>query len=106
MELAERDFPHNPRTLPTCRTLTESIFAIAMKDYQQILFPYAYNILGLAEDARDAIQDVLTKYYSDDREGIANEKAYLIKSVINHSINLKTRRKRIVQPEGWLPEPV
>ena len=77
-----------------------------MKDYQQILFPYAYNILGLAEDARDAIQDVLTKYYSDNREGIANEKAYLIKSVINHSINLKTRRKRTVQPEVWLPEPV
>lgn len=76
-----------------------------MKDYQQVLFPYAYNILGSAEDARDAIQDVLTKYVAETREGIANEKAYLIKSVINHSINMKTRRKRTVG-EVWLPEPV
>ncbi|MBS1663445.1 MAG: sigma-70 family RNA polymerase sigma factor [Bacteroidetes bacterium] len=77
-----------------------------MKDYQPILFPYAYNILGSAEDARDAIQDVLAKYYSDAREGIENEKAYLIKSVINHAINMKTRRKRTVNQEVWLPEPV
>jgi len=77
-----------------------------MKDYQQVLFPYAYNILGSAEDARDAIQDVLTKHYAENREGIGNEKAYLVKSVINHSINIKTRRKRTVQQEVWLPEPV
>jgi len=75
-------------------------------DYQQILFPYAYNILGSVEDARDIVQDVLTKFYSDNRNGIANEKAYLIKSVINHAINTKTRRRRTVQPEVWLPEPV
>lgn len=77
-----------------------------MKDYQPILFPYAYNILGSAEDARDAIQDVLAKYYADAREGIDNEKAYLVKSVINHAINMKTRRRRTVQQEVWLPEPV
>ncbi|NSL90897.1 sigma-70 family RNA polymerase sigma factor [Chitinophaga sp. Mgbs1] len=77
-----------------------------MKDYQNILFPYAYNILGSAEDARDAIQDVLTKFYTDQRQDIENEKAYLVKSVINHAINMKTRRKQTVQPEVWLPEPV
>ncbi|RPD41706.1 sigma-70 family RNA polymerase sigma factor [Chitinophaga barathri] len=77
-----------------------------MKDYQKILFPYAYNILGSAEDAQDVIQDVLTKYYTDAREGIENEKAYLIRSVINLSINRKNRRKLAVQPEVWLPEPV
>lgn len=77
-----------------------------MKDYQQILFPYAYNILGSAEDARDAIQDVLTKFYADAREGIENEKAYLVRSVINRAINKKTRSKRTVQAEVWLPEPV
>lgn len=77
-----------------------------MKDYPQALFPYAYNILGSAEDARDVVQDVLTKYYADPREDIHNEKAYLIKSVINHAINTKTRRRLTVQPEVWLPEPV
>lgn len=77
-----------------------------MKDYQQELFPYAYNILGAAEDARDAVQDVLTNFWSNGREGIENEKAYLVKSVINHAINMKTRRKRTQQVEVWLPEPV
>jgi RNA polymerase sigma factor (sigma-70 family) len=77
-----------------------------MTDYQQILFPYAYNILGSVEDARDIVQDVLTKFYTEHRTGIFNEKAYLVKSVINHAINTKTRRRRTVQPEVWLPEPV
>ncbi|HEY4335841.1 MAG TPA: sigma-70 family RNA polymerase sigma factor [Puia sp.] len=77
-----------------------------LKDYQDILFPYAYNILGTAEDARDVIQDVLAKYYALPREGIANEKAYLIKGVINQSINKKQRNKLLPQPEEWLPEPV
>ena len=75
-------------------------------DYQQLLFPYAYNILGSAEDARDAIQDVLANYYSAPRDGITNEKAYLVKSVINRAINKKQRRKLVPQPEEWLPEPV
>src|SRR5579859_4509559 len=77
-----------------------------IKEYQDILFPYAYNILGSAEDARDAIQDVLTKYYAEPREGVTNEKAYLVKSVINQAINKKQRRRLIPQPEEWLPEPV
>lgn len=77
-----------------------------MKDYQDQLFPYAYNIAGSAEDARDIVQDVLTAYYASPREGIENEKAYLVKSVINHAINAKNRKKRTVQPEVWLPEPV
>jgi RNA polymerase sigma-70 factor (ECF subfamily) len=75
-------------------------------DYQDLLFPYAYNILGSAEDARDAIQDALANYYAAPREGIANEKAYLVKSVINRAINKKQRRKLVPQREEWLPEPV
>jgi RNA polymerase sigma-70 factor (ECF subfamily) len=77
-----------------------------LKEYQEILFPYAYNILGSAEDARDTIQDVLTKYYAEPRDGVTNEKAYLIKSVINLAINKKRRRRLVPQPENWLPEPV
>ena len=75
-------------------------------NYQDLLFPYAYNILGSTEDARDAIQDVLASYYASPREGIVNEKAYLVKSVINKAINKKQRRKLVPQPEEWLPEPV
>jgi RNA polymerase sigma-70 factor (ECF subfamily) len=77
-----------------------------MKDYQSILFPYAYNILGSSEDAKDAVQDVLYKYLSSPREGIENEKNYLIRSVINQSINIKKSKKKIVPDDVWLPEPI
>ena len=77
-----------------------------MTDYSSQLFPYAYNILGSAEDARDAVQDVLEKHYAEAREGVENEKAYLIRSVINRAINLKTRRQHTTPPGVWLPEPI
>ncbi|MCW3462017.1 sigma-70 family RNA polymerase sigma factor [Chitinophaga nivalis] len=77
-----------------------------LKDYQRVLFPYAYNILGSAEDAKDAIQDVLSNYVATHREGITNEKNYLIKSVVNQSINIRNRRKTVSSDDVWLPEPV
>jgi RNA polymerase sigma factor (sigma-70 family) len=77
-----------------------------MKDWMTILFPYAYNILGVVEDAKDAVQEVLYKHLSGHREAIENEKAYLIKAVINQSINLKEKNSRMRYGDEWLPEPV
>ncbi|UYQ91245.1 sigma-70 family RNA polymerase sigma factor [Chitinophaga horti] len=77
-----------------------------INNYQQELFPYAYNILGSAEDARDAIQDVLGHYVAVDRSHIENEKGYLVKAVINQSINLKAKRRVLSTEEVWLPEPI
>ena len=77
-----------------------------MKDYQSILFPYAYNILGSAEDARDAVQDVLYKHLSGQQKEVDNEKAYLIKAVINQSINIKDKKAKIRYGDEWLPEPI
>jgi len=77
-----------------------------LKDYQSILFPYAYNILGSAEDAKDAVQDVLYKHLSGQQKEVDNEKAYLIKAVINQSINLKEKNKKTQYGDEWLPEPI
>ncbi|QHT69233.1 sigma-70 family RNA polymerase sigma factor [Rhodocytophaga rosea] len=75
--------------------------------YTDVLFPYAYNILGAVEDARDTVQEVLTKHLSATKEHITDEKNYLIRSVINFAINLKTRRKKTRRKDDiWLPEPV
>ena len=77
-----------------------------INDYRQTLFPYAYNILGSSEDAKDAVQDVVSSFISSSRTGIENEKGYLIKSVVNHSINIKNRRKKIKYGDATrLPEP-
>lgn len=75
------------------------------KDYQHILFPYAYNILGSVEDAKDAVQDVLYKYLAAHKD-VEDEKNYLIKSVVNQSINIRNKKKRLQYGDMWLPEPV
>lgn len=77
-----------------------------MKDYQQALFPYAYNILGSSEDAKDAIQDVMVKYMAAPQKDIADEKNYLIRGVINQSINIRKKKQRIAGDPMWLPEPI
>ena len=76
-----------------------------MLNYQQILFPFAYNILGSSEDAKDTIQDVIAKYNTMDVQP-ANEKNYLIRAVINEAINVKKKKARMQPIESWLPEPV
>jgi RNA polymerase sigma-70 factor (ECF subfamily) len=77
-----------------------------LKNYQDTLFPYAYNILGTSDDAMDVVQDVVMSHLSNQKTGIENESAYLIKSVINRSINLKIRSKKMVGEATWLPEPI
>lgn len=76
------------------------------ENYQKKLFPYAYNILGSAEDAIDVIQDVMLKQISNPKDELENEVGYLIKSVINQSINLKKRNRKKVSESMWLPEPI
>ncbi|MEJ1238383.1 sigma-70 family RNA polymerase sigma factor [Chryseolinea sp. T2] len=78
----------------------------ALSNYQRRLFPYAYNILGSAAEARDAIQDVIVKHISSPKANLDNETGYLVRSVINHSINLKKRSQKIVGDTTRLPEPV
>jgi RNA polymerase sigma-70 factor (ECF subfamily) len=79
----------------------------SMNDYQKILFPYAYNILGSVEDSKDVIQDVMSAHYGSGRQDITDLKNYLIKSVINRSITFKEKRqKQTGQTPVWLPEPV
>ena len=77
-----------------------------MDDYQRLLFPYAYNILGSVEDAKDAVQEAMIKFITVQKNDVRNEKAYLIRMVINQSINMKEGKKRIVEGQVWLPEPI
>jgi RNA polymerase sigma factor (sigma-70 family) len=70
------------------------------------LFPYAYNILGNIDDSQDVIQDVLIKFNVKEVSTISNQNAYLIKSIINQSINLKKKNDRERQQKITLPEPI
>jgi RNA polymerase sigma-70 factor (ECF subfamily) len=54
------------------------------------------------------VQDVYLKFLQLKRDDIEDQKAYLVRMVINLSINRKKRQKKLVAeyPGEWLPEPV
>lgn len=79
------------------------------ENLKPLLVTYAYNILGSVEDAKDIVQDAFLKYeLLPAKENINDKKAYLVRMVINLSINLKNKQKKLVAayPGEWLPEPV
>jgi len=80
-----------------------------MKDLKQLtkkLFPYAYNILGNTADSEDVVQNVLIRYQQKESSSISNPDAYVVKAVINQSINLKKKNDKRRKQTIFLPEPI
>ena len=79
-----------------------------MEELRRSLSLYAYNILGSWEDARDIVQDVFLKFALAPQDAINDKKSYLIRMVVNLSIDRKRKLKmqlnNYVGP--WLPEPI
>jgi RNA polymerase sigma factor (sigma-70 family) len=81
-----------------------------MDSLRPLLTTYAYNILGSFQDAEDIVQDAFLRFMKlgAGKDKISDEKAYLVRMVINLSINLKKRKGKLIDnyPGEWLPEPV
>lgn len=79
-----------------------------MDELRPLLITYAYNILGTLEEAKDIVQDAFLKFMDIDSSKIEDKRNYLIRTVINLSINAKKRQQKLVTeyPGPWLPEPV
>lgn len=79
-----------------------------INNYQRDLFPFAYNILGVVQDAEDVVQDVMINWHNMDTTSVGEPRAYLIRSVVNRAINLKEKnqRQRTNYIGPWLPEPI
>jgi RNA polymerase sigma-70 factor (ECF subfamily) len=78
------------------------------RKYRTQLVPYAYNIIGDSLAAEDVVQEILNTYFLNDHAHIQDPDKYLMRSVINRSINAKKnisakKRQYIGQ---WLPVPV
>ena len=56
-------------------------------NYQPILQNIAYRIVGSIADAEDIVQDTFLNWLKKGPEKIENVKAYLMKSVVNSSLN-------------------
>lgn len=79
-----------------------------MESLRPLLTTYAYNITGSLEEAKDIVQDAYLHYVQADRSHVQDEKAYLVRTVINRSINRKKQQQLQAAdyPGEWLPEPV
>jgi RNA polymerase sigma-70 factor (ECF subfamily) len=77
-------------------------------EYRTLLFSIGYNMLGIAEDAEDLVQETYLKWSECDLAEIKHPKAYLVKIITNLSINhLKSARVDREKYIGlWLPEPL
>jgi RNA polymerase sigma factor (sigma-70 family) len=78
-----------------------------MEELRSSLLLYSYNILGSYEEAKDVVQDVFLKFALVDQQKVEDKKLYLIRMVINLSIDRKRKQKKLREayPGHWLPEP-
>lgn len=72
------------------------------------LFAVAYRMLGIAEDADDALQDAWLRFEGVDLDGLDSPRAYLVTIVTRLCLDvLRSARRRREEYVGvWLPEPV
>ncbi len=81
---------------------------LGFEELKAILLPFAYNITGDFLAAEDIVQEVLTNHFLVLDPAIKNPKHYLIRAVINRSINeKKLLRTKMEDYRGrWLPSPI
>lgn len=79
-----------------------------MESLRPLLTTYAYNITGSLEEAKDIVQDTYLQFLNIDADKVENKKAYLVRMVINNSINRKKKQQKMLSAYHgeWLPEPV
>lgn len=78
------------------------------RKYKTRLVPFAYNIIGDSLAAEDVVQEILNTYFLNDHAHIQEPDKYLMRSVINRSINAKKsiNVKKQQYIGQWLPVPV
>jgi RNA polymerase sigma-70 factor (TIGR02957 family) len=76
--------------------------------HRGLLFTVAYEMLGSATDAEDAVQETWLRWAAVDRTEVRETRAYLVRIVTRQALNrLRTvTRRREDYPGEWLPEPL
>ena len=76
--------------------------------HRNLLFTVAYEMLGLAADAEDVMQETWLRWVEVDLNQVRDVRAYLVRIITRQSLNrlrsIKRRREAYVGP--WLPEPL
>ncbi|MET8991108.1 RNA polymerase sigma-70 factor [Nonomuraea wenchangensis] len=90
---------HDSRTDPA----TEGFLA-----HRNLLFTVAYEMLGSAADAEDALQETWLRWVKVDLEQVSDQRAYLVRIVTRRALDrLRSMKRRKEEYVGsWLPEPL
>ena len=80
----------------------------AFARHRNLLFTVAYEMLGSASDAEDAVQETWLRWADVDHAEVRDERAYLVRIVTRQALNrLRTQARRREDYVGeWLPEPL
>lgn len=85
---------------------------INLRELQKLLFATAYKMIGEVAPSEDIAQETIAIYLSkvakNELSAVKDLKKYLIKTVINRSINYlkKIKQERAAYIGVWLPEPI
>lgn len=76
--------------------------------HRALLFTVAYEMLGSAADAEDAVQETWLRWAGVDQAEVHDARAYLVRIVTRQALNrLRTlSRRRETYVGEWLPEPL
>jgi RNA polymerase sigma-70 factor (TIGR02957 family) len=76
--------------------------------HRSLLFTVAYEMLGSAADAEDAVQETWLRWAGVDQAQVHDPRAYLVKIVTRQALNrLRSASRRREEYVGeWLPEPL
>ncbi|MFI6320401.1 RNA polymerase sigma-70 factor [Nonomuraea sp. NPDC050556] len=76
--------------------------------HRNLLFTVAYEMLGSAADAEDALQETWLRWADVDLDTVRDQRAYLVRITTRQALTrmrtLKRRKESYVGP--WLPEPL
>lgn len=77
-------------------------------EHRNLLFTVAYEMLGVAADAEDVVQETWLRWSDADRDEVRDPRAYLVRIVTRQALNrMRTQQRRREEYVGpWLPEPL
>jgi RNA polymerase sigma factor (sigma-70 family) len=76
--------------------------------HRSLLFTVAYEMLGVAADAEDVVQESWLRWADVDQSQVHDPRAYLIRIVTRQALNRirSLSRSRVEYVGEWLPEPL
>ncbi len=94
------------RAAARARGTTDARFEELFRDERRRLWGLAYRLTGNGADADDAVQESFARLLERPPPATQPVKPWLVRVVVNLSLDALRKRRRRVYPGPWLPSPV